>query len=192
MKKSSISFHRYSILFFLFITSIFSEVKFLTLKDSLNIAIENNLRLKSKKEEIKQAEYEKKIAKSYFFPQITSNFVYTRLNESEEISLFPGSFKIMEKNIYNFTLTLKQPIFTGYKIHTNYEKSKINLEKVWFQFDEELQKIIFEVKKGYFSILKAKPPVGQLVNTPSLKLLSLSINAPSLMYIPPEAINSNQ
>ena len=141
-----------------FSSSVFCE-NFLTLDKSIEIAIKNNLDIKIAKNKIEQAYYEKQVAKTYFFPKITSSFNWTHLGNNEGITI-PGipipPIKFTEDNMYTFTISLNQPIFTGRRIEKTYEITKENLENAKIGYEIQLQNLILNVKKGYFSILEAQ------------------------------------
>jgi len=132
------------ILFFPFF--IFGE-NVLTLSDAIKIAIENNLEMKIAKDKIEKAYYQKEEAHTYFLPKFSSSFDYTYLGGNE--------IPTMDDNQFNLTFSLSQPIYTGKRIQETYEISKENLENTKIQYNVQLQNLIFNVKKGYFSILQA-------------------------------------
>jgi len=150
---------RFFLIFFLSFSSFVFCENLLTLDKSIEIAIKNNLDIKIAENKIDQAYYEKQVAKSYFFPKITSSFNYTHLGNNEGITI-PGMpfppIKMTKDNMYTFTISLNQPIFTGRRIEKTYEISKENLENAKIGYEIQLQNLILNVKKGYFSILKAQ------------------------------------
>lgn len=137
---------------------LFSQ-QVLTIDEAIKIAVENNLGIKIAESKVEQAYYQKKEAKTYFLPQITSTFNYTYLGDNEGISIsgLPlPPIKMTDDNLYNFTLSLNQPIFTGKKIEKTYEISKVNIENSKLQYNIQLQDVVFNVKKNYFSVLEAE------------------------------------
>ncbi len=139
----------------LFLTAFSEEI--LKLDDCIKIAVENNLKLKIAKDRSEQTYYQKEIAKKYLYPTLSSSFNWTHLGENEGIVIdgLPP-IKMTEDNIYTLTLTLKQPLFTGWKIQKGYEIAKESYEKSEFDYENEISNLILDVKKAYFNILKAK------------------------------------
>ncbi|HOV22362.1 MAG TPA: TolC family protein [Candidatus Ratteibacteria bacterium] len=125
---------------------VFSE-NFFTLPDAIKVAINNNLEIKISEDKIEQAYYKKEEVKTYFFPKFTSSFAYTYSGDSEKFRT--------DDNLYNLSLSLSQPIYTGKRIKETYEISKENLDNAKLEYNVQLQNLIFNVKKGYFSILQA-------------------------------------
>lgn len=128
----------------------------LTLEKSIKTAVSNNLQVAVSSERIKQAEYEKQEAHTYFLPHLYSYFTYTRIDEEQKMSLPDISFKVTDANLYNFTFTLSQPLYTGGRLSSVYSRAKENVVRTGFERDTVVQNLVFDVKKGYFSILKAK------------------------------------
>jgi len=143
-------------IFMLSLSSLFCQ-DFLKIEDCIKIAVNENLNLKIAKNKIEQSYYQKEISKKYSLPVLNFSFNYLYLGENEGIQIenFPP-FKFVEDNQYIFKFTLNQPVFTGKKIETNYEISKESYQKAKIDYEKQLNDLIFDVKKSYFEILKAK------------------------------------
>lgn len=133
------------------------EAKYLSLQESINMALQNNLGLLSAKEEIRGAEFRKKAAFSDFWPKLNAQYGYTKLNETPAI-VVPrvGYIPLGWQETYQFSLGFEQPIFTGFSLKLLYELADLglNISKMRYEFFK--QEIIWRVKEGYFQILKAK------------------------------------
>ncbi|MCM8785188.1 MAG: TolC family protein [Candidatus Omnitrophica bacterium] len=146
---------------FLIVLSIIFSISFaeeiLNLDDCIKIAIENNLKIKIAKNKIEQAFYQKEIAIKYLLPSLSLSFNYTHLGDNEGI-IFGGfgPLKFTEDNLYTFTFTLKQPLFTGKKIERMYQIAEESYEKSEIDYEKQVSDLILDVKKNYFNILKAK------------------------------------
>jgi len=140
---------------FLLANTVFAG-EMLTLEESIKTALSNNLQVTASSERVKQAEYAKQEAYTYFLPRIGSSFTYTRLNEAQSMDMGGGSIDITDANLYDFALTLAQPLYTGGKLRAAYAQAGENVRKTGFDRDEVIQNLAIEVKKSYFSILKAK------------------------------------
>jgi len=146
-----------------FTVSVFAG-ETLTIEKSIEIAISNNLQVKAVEEKIKQADYSKKEAYTYLLPRLSSTFTYTRLNEAGVIDFSGTSSPVTDADLYNLGFALSQPLYTGGRLSALYEQAKENLKETGFEKDTVIQNLILDVKKGYFSILKAKKSV-QTVNS---------------------------
>ncbi len=135
-----------------------SEV--LTLNDSINIALENNYGLKAASEKITGAEEKIWEAKTLFLPKFKAESSYIHLNEPPSLDLEAGvltpqalSIKVGDDNIYNLQAVVRQPLFTGGKILSLNKQARNNLEATKYNYEEEKQNLILQVKEAYFGIL---------------------------------------
>ncbi len=144
------------IVFSIIFSLSFAE-EILNLDDCIKIAIENNLKLKIKKSKIVQTFYQKEIARKYLLPSLSFSFNYKYLGDNEGVNFGNfGPIKFTDDNLYTFTFTLKQPLFTGRKIESAYKVAQENYEKSEIDYEKEITDLILDVKKNYFNILKAK------------------------------------
>lgn len=122
----------------------------LTLEESIQIALERNLKLQSSVEGMMGSEYRQKAAMSDFYPKWTGQYGYTHYNYQATIG--SGS----DRDVYNLSTTTTQPLYAGGSIKSNYlfEKLGVDLSKA----DVELVKrdIVLQVREGYFNILRAE------------------------------------
>ncbi|HEX68157.1 MAG TPA: TolC family protein [bacterium] len=156
------------ILFFLLATfPVFLLAQPLTLKESISIALKNNPSLKVAKEKVKEAEAEKEKSISYFLPHLYSSSSYTRLDEKKKMEMslppIPGfpplpetSITLTDEEIYDYNLTITQPIFTGGRLTALYRMNNFNFKCSLFQQEKVKNDLIFEVKKAYYEVLTAE------------------------------------
>jgi outer membrane protein len=136
----------------------------LTLEESIETALANNLQVNVSSEMVKQAEYSREEAFTFFLPKLSSSFTYTRLDEEQVMEFGGMPFIVADANLYNFGLALSQPLYTGGRLRAVYLQAKENIQRTEFERQTVVQNLSFDVKKGYFSILKAKRGV-QTVNS---------------------------
>ena len=146
------------LLTFISFTSAISDdgVLRLSLKDSIEMALERSVIIHSAQEGVRAAEAEKKGARTSFLPQLSTSYTYTRLNESPEVQILGSSVEAGKKDNYNWDLEFTQPIFTGGAILNSYEISRIALEVSRLYEVSVTQDVVLEVKKTYYNILKTE------------------------------------
>lgn len=133
------------------------EIKYLSLQESIDIALQNNLGLLSAKEEIRSAEFKKKAAFSDFWPKLNIQYGYTKLNEAPAVFIPKiGYIPLGWEETYQFSLGFEQPIFTGFSLKVLYELADLGLDISKIRYEFFKQEIIWRVKEGYFQILKAQ------------------------------------
>ncbi|HNS32191.1 MAG TPA: TolC family protein [bacterium] len=129
----------------------FAGSRVITLEEAVETALSNNLEITAGEEKILQAEYEKREARTFFLPRVSSSFSYTRMNEARETM----GMKVMDANLYNLGITLLHPLYTGGKLDAVYGQAKENVKRSGYEQEAVMQNLAAETKKGYFSILKA-------------------------------------
>ncbi len=134
-----------------------AESKYLSLQESIDIALQNNLGLLSAKEEMRGAEFKKKAAFADFLPKFNMQYSYTKLNEPPALFVPRiGNIPLGWEETYQFSLGLEQPVFTGFSLKLLYELAGLGLDISKIRYELTTQEIIWRVKEGYFLILKAK------------------------------------
>lgn len=137
-------------------------LKRLSLEESVQLALANNLSLHAVQERIKEAEAQKNESASLFFPQISTTYSFTRLNAPPYFN-FPGlpptvppsTMVTGTKENYNWSLELRQPLFAGGAIRAGYEIGLIGEDIARSNVRTVQADIIKEVKVAYFRFLKA-------------------------------------
>ncbi|HEY9160306.1 MAG TPA: TolC family protein [Desulfomonilia bacterium] len=139
-----------------------NDGKPLSLADSINIALENSLLIKSADEGVSYARAKKKEAGTGFLPMFSASYNYTRLSDDPYVD-FPGNPPFMPattittgtKDNYTLAFEVKQPIFTGGAIYYNYLANKTGEDVASQEKRQNVLIVIEEVKTAYYSILKA-------------------------------------
>ena len=131
------------------------ESPLLTLKQSIEIALERNLTIKVARHEIRAAQEQKKGAKTGFLPSLSAEYTYRRLSEIPYGVINGKQFDFADQNQYRFTGTVEQPLFTGFATLSNYQLAKLGLDVAKIQFDQVRLDLILKVKEAYLGILSA-------------------------------------
>ncbi|MDP2960505.1 MAG: TolC family protein, partial [candidate division Zixibacteria bacterium] len=144
--------------FFIWMTSVsFSGEKLiLNLEKSLDTAYQNNRTLLHQKEKIRSSRFKSSEAKAGFYPQLSFQGTYTYLGVTPSISAFGEKFTIGFHDNFDFNLSLQQSIFTWGRIQNSYSISKLNLRLEEENYKKDKQKITYEVKSSFYSVLLAR------------------------------------
>ena len=129
------------------------EVRILTLKESIQLALDRNLALRVAKEEVTYAQEKKKEARTGFLPTFSGNYSYRRPSETTET--FGGvTFRNQDFNEYRFTGTVAQPLFTGFATLSTYQLANMGLDVAKIQLERARLDIILQVKQAYLEIVR--------------------------------------
>lgn len=167
MKKMSILL---GILFF--VGSLASTVKageVLTLNESIKIALDKSLSVHSAQVEVKRKEFERRSARTDFFPKLSAGYSYTRLDkdtasDAEYITYLYNPItdshsakqvSPLDKDTFDLNVTAIQPLFTGWSLTTAYKLASLGVDMAKIQEESVIQNLVLNVKTAYFGILKA-------------------------------------
>ncbi len=124
----------------------------LTLEESIKIAMERSLSIHSAVEGVTGSEFRRKEAFTNFLPLWTGQYGYTRANAPSSV----GTASDKSRDIYNFSTTTNQPLFTGGSNLANYRSAKIGVDLSKETVDTAKMDLVLQVRAGYFNILRAE------------------------------------
>jgi outer membrane protein len=141
-----------------------------TLDESIQIALEKSLSVRSATEEIKVKEFEELSTKADFYPKLSTSYTYTRLDNDTvndaQYTMYPynpltgshlaQSVSPLDTNSYQFNITATQPLFTGWRLTLTRDLAALGIDIAKIQKETIIQDLILNVKEAYFGILKAK------------------------------------
>ncbi len=144
-----------------------------TLSESIALALEKSPSLNSAELNIQAAILDRQKALKDFLPSLSATYAYTRLDDEPDetwyrlqnvtisgttIPVITGTTQIETGTRDNWLakLSLRQPIFTGFKLSTALELAKIGVDTAKIEREHEEADIIFDVNAAYFEILQAE------------------------------------
>ena len=132
----------------------------LNLQQTIEAALEVNLRLQQSRDEVNAAEANRNARRTDFFPTLTTQYSYLRRDEPTVQALgFTGQVTnvlINPEEEYNFVTSFSQPIFTGFALINQYKIASLGLDAAEISEKLTQQDVILDAKNAYYSILKAK------------------------------------
>ena len=142
--------------------SLFAQERVLTLKESLEMGLQNSKDLKISQSKINYSDAKVSEINSQFLPQFKFYGNYTRYSDTipafEFASpFFPTPIRISEPlyNNYTFKLGFTQPIFTGFKLLSSRSAAKYNLQASKSDYSKEENEVAFNIYNAYWSYYKA-------------------------------------
>jgi outer membrane protein TolC len=138
----------------------------LTLPESIQIALRKSKVLTIAQERFKEAEAKRKEVRAGFLPQISNSSTYTRLDIVPYMSLsefpfslppgIPSRIPMGDRDIYSVATSVQQPLFTGFKLSTNYKMAQYFAEAERFNLQKTEAEVIFNVENAYWGVVKAQ------------------------------------
>ena len=143
-------------------SSIFAQEKVLTLKESLEIGLQNSNDLKVSRSKLNYADSKLSEINSQFLPNFKLFGNYTRLSDNIpafEVSmpLTPNPIRISEPlyNNYTFKFGFNQPLFTGFKLSSSRNLAELNLNASEEDYSKEKNEAAFNIYLAYWNFYKA-------------------------------------
>ncbi len=132
----------------------------LTLEESIKIAMERSLTLHSATIGVLGSEFRRKEAVTNFLPWWTGQYGYTRYDSPVTV----GSYQVSasgvvigtSRDVYNFSTTVSQPLFTGGFNLANYRAAKLGVDLSKENVETVKRDLVLQVRVGYFNILRAE------------------------------------
>ncbi len=132
----------------------------LTLKESIGIALQKSPTLQSAQSAIKEAEYRRRAAFSDFLPQVNMQYTYTRLEKARFVVIPPNPPQtIGDKDNYNWSTSVSQPVFTGGALINSYLLAKIGVDSAKVTVEQTMRDLVLQVKVAYYTVLTAEKGV---------------------------------
>jgi outer membrane protein len=133
----------------------------LTLEESIKIALERNLTLHSAMVGVVGSEYRRKEAVTSFLPLWTGQYYYTRYNSPTTVGssgLYGPTGQLLntDRDIYNLSTSVQQPLFAGGSIYSNYRLEKFGVDISKTDVETVKRDIVLQAREGYFNILRAE------------------------------------
>jgi outer membrane protein len=124
--------------------------------------MERSLTLHSAVVGIEGSKFRRKEAITNFLPWWTGQYAWTRYNQPVTIGVIPaaipgiGGTGLEDRDIFNFSTTLNQPLFTGGKILANYRSAKLGVDLSKESLEQAKLDLVLQVRVGYFTILRSE------------------------------------
>ena len=137
---------------------------FLTLEESIELALRQSVLIHAAEEGVRAAEALKKEAFTGFLPKLSTSYNYTRLNSEPyttmpalpPLTTSPSRLVVGTENNYAWASEVRQPLFAGGGILANYEVNRLGYDISLTEKAATVHDTIRDVKIAYFNILKAE------------------------------------
>ncbi|MCU0558626.1 MAG: TolC family protein [Desulfobacterales bacterium] len=128
----------------------------LTLPDAVELALTANLGIKRSQEEINAAEAARNASRTGFLPSLGTSYTYLHRNDERTTrSPVTGLATVaLPQDQYTWNTSLRQPIFTGFKLLNEYRLSELGLDRAEVEAKLTRQDVILDAKNAYYTVLK--------------------------------------
>jgi len=124
-----------------------------TLEQIIEQAIEANIGLKQSREDTRAAFDVKDIERSRLLPTFSAGYRYRRNDDEVTIPAF-GQLSLRDE--YTFSLSMTQPLFSGFSLINQYEISALGIDVSKMRETLLLQNIVLAARQACFNFLKSR------------------------------------
>lgn len=131
---------------------------YMTLEDSLKMAIERNPQVKAQDQEVFIKEMDKKARFSQMLPSADLSYGYARLNEAPSLTLPApiGTVPLGTKDNYELNLDAKQVLFAGGALYNSYLVAKNDQFAAEIDREQTIRQLKLLVIDAYYGVIKAR------------------------------------
>jgi len=139
------------------------EPIYLSIDDCMNKGLEKSQAIHAALMQNKEARARLYETNTNYLPLISTSFSYSRLSETDPYSItfpLPGNPVTQEivspiMNSYSFNLSVKQPIFTGFRIMNTAGKASGALDASIAYYNKTKNETVYSIKIDYWQLIKA-------------------------------------
>ncbi len=128
----------------------------LNVNEAVQEAIAGNPVIEQYEQRIQSARYTAKSTRADLFPEAVAEYGYTGLKETPIIKMPTGSFDAAHRNQYNWSVSIIQPLFTGFALSARYQKAKLETEIRRLEKQQVILDLTQEVKSACYNLLLAQ------------------------------------
>jgi outer membrane protein TolC len=142
-----------------------SALQPLTLEECISLALKNNEFLKASLSDVEIHKQDTRISYSELLPKLSSKIQYTLFDREPSFIIEKDAFSTGvppsnvslpagEEDVYAFTLSIEQPVFTGGYLTNTYENTKVLEKASEMNSKRAEEEVILKVKLSYYDLLK--------------------------------------
>ena len=131
------------------------QKKSYTLEECIEIALENNLSLKSTKFSEKSAKINYQQSRANILPSVNGNY-NIGVNNGRSIDPFTNDFINQRLIFSNANLSLDATIFNGFRLLNSVKQQRLNAKAASMEVEQEKQNLVLSVTLAYLQVLNSR------------------------------------
>lgn len=152
-------------------TVLLGQKRVITLEECLVLGLQNSKEIEISEAKLKISDSQVSEITAQMLPVLSLEAGYTKLSDVPPfrvtVPFSPIPIQIQETilNAYNLKLSVKQPLFTGFRLSSLRSASKANFEANKLEFDQSRNDKAFAIYKTFWNYYKAQQGEGNLRET---------------------------
>lgn len=149
-------------IYLVLVTSLFPQIKKLTLKESIDLGLKNSKDLKISHSKTIGADAKVTETTSQLLPQLKFTAGYSHLSDIPPFEVIvpfsPNPIRLSDVilNNYTFKLSLQQPLFTGFRLSSIRSAAKLASEATELEYVKEINEAAFKIQQAFWQYYKAE------------------------------------
>jgi outer membrane protein len=131
------------------------NIKKFSLEDCIQVALNNNLNMKSAKIRKTTADVNFSQSKADLLPTVNGNF-NAGVNNGRSIDPFTNDFINQRLTFSSANLNLNAVIFNGFRLLNNFKQQKLNAKAAEMEVEQEKQDLVLSVTLAYLQVLNSR------------------------------------
>ncbi|MBU1276487.1 MAG: TolC family protein [Proteobacteria bacterium] len=127
----------------------------ITLQKALTMALDYSPNIKQNLAEMDKSVSRRKEAMTYFLPSFGTRYSWQKTQYPPQYRIAGNTMTVGSDNVYRWSTGLTQPLFTGFRLSSQYELAKLGVDlaetNLWLVYLE----VAYQVKEAYFLYLRA-------------------------------------
>ncbi len=152
----------------------------MNLSNVINVAIKNSDTVKAANAQIRSQGYKAESVYKLNYPVLSTSYGYVRMKNRTSTSFNTHTFYMNHHNNFKWDVTLKMPIFTGFKLSNMYKLEKLGIHIDKLKKEEAVLDLIYNTSKSYYKLLFARKM--ESVMSSRLKSLKSHLNDAENFY----------
>ncbi|MCB2226491.1 MAG: TolC family protein [Desulfarculaceae bacterium] len=126
----------------------------ISLSQALTMALDYSPNIKQVLAELEKAASQQKEAFTYYLPSLSTSYGWQKTQNPPQFRTGAINAVVNEDNIYQWSTGLKQPLFTGFRISSQYELTKLGVNLAEVNLFLAYLDVALKVKEQYFLYLR--------------------------------------
>ena len=128
----------------------------LTLDQAIAKALAYSPNLAAAKEDLLVADLQRQESQTYFLPSLGTSYIYQADQNAKISRTALGPVATSAENTFAWSTTLTQPLFTGFRLTSNYRLADLGVDVAEMQVRLAVLDVVLSVKETFFDYLRAQ------------------------------------
>ena len=126
-----------------------------TLEQALSMALDYSPNIKQTLAEMQKSASQQKEALTYFLPSFSTSYAMQNNQNPPQYHIMGQAVTVGSENVYQWSTGLTQPLFTGFRLASQYELAKLGVDIAEANLFLTYLEVAYQVKQAYFLYLRA-------------------------------------